>query len=323
MLTKSNDHCEQNIVVVETSSIFNNNVPLISKQNISVNYSVDFTNSVPIESTFIKHDETTYSILNKKCILNDLVLNKHITIPSIGIVNGINLIDFPIGQYTLNINGLNLATAKYDTMHTTTLISDKLSNISKKHSFNIASSESDLMNIFKNVAIGDNEPTILNRSEYLNLHRIDLMRIIVPKNIILPEKCTIELNGYFEENHIWKNSLSQIDIYPYDTYNLNLNKITESIDITANCRGTVIIIINDIKYTIPIGPMPTRISFNNTNKMHFGIQNKFLPESINSHTINFSGINLIQFIVLDCKIIELYQNYYETYSYPERKCMFV
>lgn len=310
MLKENNDHCEKIKFVAETSSIFNNNSSLIPKSSINLNYSSDFSNSIPIESTFIKFDESTYSILEKKCILNDLSQHKHIIVPSIGIINGINLIDFPVGQYTLSLNGLNLATAKYDF-------------ITKKYFFNIASSESESMNIFKSVAIDKDEPNLISRNEYLNLYRVDTIYIIIPKNVKLPKTCTIEMNGYFKEEYVWKNKLATINVYPHDTYNLNISKVTESIDITSDHCGSIMIIIDDMKYTIKIGNTPIRISFDNTEKTYIGEQNKFLPLEINNRTINFSRVNSISFVTLDCKITKLYQNYYESYSYPERNQIFV
>jgi len=62
----------------------------------------------------------------------------------------------------------------------------------------------------------------------------------------------------------------------------------------------------------------TKLKFYNRKKLFMGEQNKYLSDHINENVINLSRVNSIFLIVFDCKIQELYQNYYQTYTYPER-----
>jgi len=306
-MQQTNDHHLQNVDIAKTSSIFESDCSSSFVPNVILSYSTNFENSLSIDLTFVKFDEKVYSTLNKKCVLNDLILHKKIKIPNVGTINEINLLNFPLGQYILSVQGTNIATAKYN---------------NKNYTFDIANSNSEMLSLFKSVAICNDEPIMANRNEYLNLSRIDTINITVPKSINLDKKCLIEMKGYFKKDNNWNHESNIFSIYPYDTYSLNLNKITESIDIMADNDGEIIFIIDTVKYNIPVGPIMTKISFRNNETKYIGIQNTYLP-NLNEHTINFSRIDSVSIIVLNCKITKLYQNYYETYSYPERNQLFV
>jgi hypothetical protein len=98
--------------------------------------------------------------------------------------------------------------------------------------------------------------------------------------------------------------------------------MTESIDVIANSEGKIIVTIDNMSYFIPIKQTPTRISFNNIGTKYIGLQNSYLAK-MNGRTVNFSRMNGISIVEVGCKIIKIYQNYYETYKYPSREVMFV
>ena len=68
--------------------------------------------TLPIEQSFYQHDAHTYAILTSQEV--EANYQKDIRITSDGIINRISLDDFPIGQYTLSVNGHNCSTAQYD-----------------------------------------------------------------------------------------------------------------------------------------------------------------------------------------------------------------
>ncbi len=295
--------------VAETSSIFNNKCLLNIEPDIILNYTNDISNNELIDLTFIKFNENIYSILNKKCILEDLKLQKYIRIPNFGIVCEIILINFPSNQYILSANGEHIATTNYNVF-------------TQNCTFDIAKSNNDMINILKNITTIKNELYINHRNKYLNLEKINNLFIINPMENNLNKQMLIQMKGYFKEGQNWTHDLLSMDIFPYDTYHLSIDKITESIDIIADVVGTIIFIIDITQYIIPVGPTITKITFENNNYSYIGAQNIYLS-SVIKQTINFSRVNNVSIISLNCKITQLYQNYYETFSYPERNKIFL
>ena len=316
----AHDIGNKTIVVTETSNGFG--LP------ISLTVSTELTNTLPISMSFCQkkidqplkefaNTTDTYAVLVKDDVTNKLTQNNRINIVSNGLINKISLLDFPIGQYILSINGQNCATAKYD-------------NNNNCYIFDLANNTSNILNIYKEVAVAANEPKIDNRQDYLNLSRIDVAQIITPSNLKLKNMHTIKLHGYFNKNditdplnNIWSETTQIIKIYPDVTYRLNLNHPTESIDIkTDSDIGTIILQIDDTHYSFSSSSKMQRIKFNNPQKLYFGEQNNHLTEEINENVINLSRVNNLLLCLLDCKLAHIYQNYYDIYTYPQRERLF-
>jgi len=297
------DQSQKNIVVEKTS-----NIPKFSVVSM---VSTDLSNSLPLDMTFYKKDEKNYAILEKHDVMNRFHLDSHLRITMGGLVNKITLLDFPIGQYTLSLNGQNCATARYN----------KETNY---YEFDLTR-ENSMLSILKKCAISGNEPKLDNRSDYINLYRIDNVSIIIPRSVQLNDRQTICLHGFFDHVEKWVETSHKLTLYPHNTYNLCISQPTESIDIKADrVDGTIILRVAGIELcTFKSNTNLMRIKFSNPDQLFNGKQNEYLSEEINRNVINMSRIDNVSIVAHDCKITEIYQNCYGIYSYPERSQIFI
>ena len=282
------------------------------QMELLVNSSTCLSNSLPIDLTFYKKNENNYAVLERHNVTDSLKLIVPVRIPSEGLINKITLQDFPFpGQYTLSINGQNCATATYN-------------GEIKMYEFDLTKSNK-MLNIFKELASSQIEPKLDNRSDYLNLYRIDQLRIIVPHNLQLNNKHQISMHGYFRQCGQWSQLSKELILYPYDTYRLFIKHPTESLDIEVDQPGGTIILKLDgyeVHKLIPDKQM-IRMKFNDRLPFYCGKENAYLSEEINNNTINASRIGDIFLIALGCKITQIHQNYYQVYDYPSRTKRFI
>jgi len=256
-----------------------------------------------------------------------------------GLIDRIELLDFPYGQYTLSLNHHSVATAKYDKV-TKLLIFD----------FTDEENRSCELNTFIECFKGDREPTITNRQNYLNFGRIDVAEILYSNNVQpLRDIHYINIHGHFGDNGTYIEKNQKIVVSP-QTYILNTRSIVESFDIETDQAGSVIVKINeaDIEmFTIPSYQL--RVKFNNPKKLYnkvpissltahndenstkipikdsaidylnnaWGNVNHLLSEEININTVNLHGSTL-SFIPIGCHIRNVRLHRYVIYKYPER-----
>ena len=287
---ENNDLKIQSTVVEQTSNSSDNFISLTSLTNRS--------NTLPIELTFI-HNENSYAILKKINITENIKPIPFIKLTSTGLIKQILLTDFPIGQYTLSLNGCNCATAKHN-------------------KFDFSGKKSDILIELISVT----QP----KYDYLlDFDRFDDKRIIISKNTKLNSKHLIQINERVINNDEIIDSIKNITVYPYNTYQLMVIKYpTESIEIRAdNNDGTIIIKFDDIEFAnFKSSENLIRINFCNPDKLYMGTMNSYLNEEINTNTINMGRVSNVTMIVLGCKIIEMYQICYKIYSYPNRTEIF-
>lgn len=271
------------------------------------------------ENYYVK--DKYYSNLENRCVdigsFNSSTDKVKIKFVCDGLISRLNLVDFPITQYTLSLNGHNATTA----------IISKEDGIT----FDITKSlqnESSYMSKLSSLAFGV-EPKIENRKDYINLGRVDNATINVPKNIKFEKNTVlhIEAFGYFIENGVWSELKSKIiDIYPNcgNNFELCLNHPTDSIDIEVKGLGSLILLINGLEYKkIEINSSNInfpfhRIKFTDPNEFYKGQQNNHLSTKINKNTINLSRVDNVRLIILGCTVTSITQHVYITYSYPER-----
>lgn len=113
----------------------------------------------------------------------------HIIITEDCYCNKITLIDFPMSQYTLQLNGRNVMTAK--------------NNI-----FDFSVKKSEMLKNFMYVSFpltGNNKLEYLDRNEYINLSMFMKIEINYPKSVNFPNNSSYQilLSGYFYENKNW------------------------------------------------------------------------------------------------------------------------
>ena len=301
-----NDRESGKLVVAKTS--VNPNNPF------SLSVTTDFTDTVPIELMFYKQDSylpehlprettATYAILETRHATHCLNVSKHLEICSNGLINKISLIDFPFGQYILSCNGSNLGTAKFN---------KRLVH----YEFDLASDTSEYLKIYKDIAVGADEPAIDDRKSYLNIGRIDTIHIHKPNNLELGRKHMIKLHGYFKINGEWMLGEKDIPIYPKNTHNFHTSgEPTESLDLGIEGTGTIIVMIDgDVYAEFTCNTDRVRIKINNPNQVYMH-EHKYLPQEIIKTVV---GIYHIQFITLGCQIRSIDQNHYKIYTYPHR-----
>ena len=247
MTTPANDDPrEQLSAIVKTVD----SLGLLSSSTITDDYS----NTVSIGMSSYQKDEHTYALLERTVIPFDeshkpvrfvengltytkkndkldvldyggLVLRKpdnKIHLVSNDLINYIELVDFPYGQYTLSLNGRNVATAKYN-------------KVTKQHVFDFTNPEnrSDELNIWIDIAKGSVEPVIQDRECYINFGRIDTVEIIctnLHSNFKFNDVHRLRLHGYILSGEKFVEKCREVLCFPNKTYRIVPHGIIESID---------------------------------------------------------------------------------------------
>jgi hypothetical protein len=286
---------------------------------------VDYTNTNPIDTTYYRHDNNTYAILEKKDISKSI--DNHAYIRGIplyidGMIYNITIVNPPQSQYTLLLNGHNCMTAQYD---------------GHNYIFDFRNHKSELLQSIIDTHISNNEPPIEDRNNFINLSKIDSVMISFPPEMISPEynsNYNIMITGYFNDNNEWKYMTKIFNVYPNYENNirLNINHPTDSIDIefeqvSDSKIGKVIFYVQYHEYErfdIDFNNSAfKRIKFADERGRFVGRQNKYLSDFINKNTINFNMVDSIRMTVINCKVRRIYQNAYRIYNYPNRMPLFL
>lgn len=311
MICETNSSCESfSDIVYNLSSMYSKNAPVHS------------LSTLPIAETMYIHSETDYALLERYDLHNVITKlpPKTIKFYTNVLCKKITLLNFPCGQYMLNLNGENCATARCE----------NVTNSNIDYSFDFSQEQSKTLQKWINCAIDPTEPIIENREHYLNLSRIDGIRInsSTPFQDGVPYR--IKLEGYSKiENMKWETTIGEkiIEIYP-NSYQMNMNHPTDCIDFSLN----KINILDNAQMMIRIdGEMYAHYTFNESNAnirikcknlpnktFQKGAQNWLLSENINQNTINFSRINNVELILVNCTFSSVYQYRYMCYAYPAR-----
>ena len=129
-------------------------------------------NTVPIDLSYYKKDEEHYALLETS--YRDMIVRttSHIRIICNGLIDCISLDDFPMGQYTLELNGHNCATAVFNPQKGC-------------NEFDFTGKRSDMLNTMITLCVSENEPnnTTLARGNYVNFGRVDSIRIHYPSTL--------------------------------------------------------------------------------------------------------------------------------------------
>jgi hypothetical protein len=317
----SKDYANVQELVVDESS--NTPCPFI--------FSNKLVNTVSIDSTFYISNDNTYALLERKNILNMLMLDKHININSTLFVKKISLLDVPIGQYILSLNGYNCGTAAYNSdtkiyefdfakkkSNQLSILMSKISGIDQETGNIVIPSNPCKIDLVTGHMSGTDfdTDTHINSDNHLLLSRIDCINI---------NACNAKLN----QKHIIQlesdKTTHKLEVYPYNTFSLRITMPTDSIDIkTDSDDGFIILKIyaglcEEYNFKFKSSTQKSRIKFGDTFLKVQGLANKYLSEYINKNTLNMSNVSRISLVIIDCKITELYQNYYNIYSYPDRE----
>ena len=252
------------------------------------------------------------NILNSR----DISQHNYIQITQQYIVNKIILHDIPNSYFTLSLNGHNVATFK-KIMNTNDYVID------------IFKCTNELFNTIKN-SLSYPQNLDIKRSEYLNLTKIDNVRISYPKDTIFNNKyISYTLYGYkynlitdtFDYiNTKYKYYINTVNLYfkhPTNFINFNIEVIDK------NTNGNLYFYIDGIMIkNIRIEPNDTykRINFDNINhiiKRPYGIENDYITDDMLKQTLNLSCINHIQFALSNVKLYNISQFYFNIYQLPE------
>lgn len=301
---------------------------LFSKLETSASTSLEDT--LPIDLTFYSNRGDKYGILGRDDITDMIVKQtKYITLEVNGIVNKITLLDFPnSNNYELVMNGLKYCTAKFNPTDQT-------------HEFDL----SKLPNFYTNITKRNDEPLINDRDHYINCNAFDEIKLCYDQSLNLESEHKVRFYGYFKgsnkdfikqnsikldsgtclkQDEVWVQGYFDVIVYPYNTFMILLNYPTDSLDIIADTNGgTIIFRADGIDYaTFDSSTELTRLKFYDPNLVTVGSENEYLCNDININTVNFSKIDSIILITINCKITKLYQNYYKIFDYPSRAPVF-
>lgn len=287
-------------------------------------------NTVPIDLSYYKKDEKHYAVLETSYSYTGTISRvPYIKIVCNGLIDRISLDDFPMGQYTLELNDHNCATALFNPQRGCC-------------EFDFTGKRSGMLNTMITLSASEDEPksTPLARENYVNFGRIEHIRIHYPPTLVLKEKLTMSLHGYFPESvqsNTYVEDTEKRTVYPHNTYHLILNQPTDSIDILvdqASCEdGIVILELNGYEvarstchvysgayeYTPDTG---VRVKFTNPHRYLMGRQNHYLSDEINQNTLNLSMVDSITLICIGCNPVNIVQSLYNVYHYPSRKLMY-
>lgn len=261
--------------------------------------------------------ENTYAYLETKEITPN---NKNkISLCFYGIVDLMELMNFPIAQYILSLCGQNI-------------ISGKLSEDTKSYSFDIQNPypTNKMVPQWCEMTKHEDEPNIEYRNSYINFGRCDCIEILFPEkafDLYFNKKLEVVLRGYFKVNNEWSKNkgTKTIDVYPNPKNNVYFELVnpTDSIDLEIETFGdeaTIICLINGEEYkkininNLNAGFKFHRIKFTNHEQKYMNAnENKYLTDEINKNTINFSKIDKISLVVLNCKITKIKQHFYNVY----------
>ena len=266
------------------------------------------TNTVPLEQTFQKIDDTHYVVLEKESFKFDKP-HSNIEIVSYGCIDHIYLDGFPHAQYTLQINGHNCATSGFDTERNC-------------YEFDLVTKPSRMLQsmIFCSHSTMNGSDDAM--PDFLNCLHVDRLEVIYPKGTPLSYKHKITLHGYFNG----KLGYETIEVYPRNTFNLNLNNPTDFIQLRFSQFSPsyfIRLLINGIPHleTHVERDEQCRIKFHNPDMILMGIQNNVLPDTINRETLNLSRVDHLQLVVIGTPGLKVDQFYYMAYRYPSRTQM--
>lgn len=282
--------------------------------------------TIPLEQSFYRINEHRYTQLEKR-VIECRPRTNSIPLVSDGLIDRISLDTFPVGQYTLSINGQNCSTARYNTTR-------------QCYEFDFSQHRSNTLEGM--IAVSHNGaqlPELPNLNKYLNCQRIDRLLIFHP-NTLPDQTYNLSLHGYFptgqsllpEITGPYVEKMITKQVHPYHTYELMINHPTDCLDllITRTQRDCTIILeldgyeairyhSDEIRDELCDG---IRIKFNNPDLCYMGAENKMLPETINKQTLNCSRISSILVRTINCQLIKCEQVIFMAYHYPSRMPIF-
>lgn len=282
----------------------------------TVNASVSFITS-PLNlfnngEKFVKDEKNTYAILKTFDVASRTNKIKKIIINSNCHCSSIELVDFPKFQYTLDIFGKTIATSSnnniFDLTDSNTL--ESIKNITAE-------------TILQPLTENNNYLDLTIYGTYLNLN--------YPSNLILNKKHEIRVCGYFLINNKWIWKKETIFVYPYNTYECRIDGPTDSLDLKLkfynNLENAKIIVMidNEQHYTYTFNqnyPENIKLKFKTLSTKFLGSHNKCLSDYINTNSLNFSRVQTMHFVLLNCELINVKQYQYVIYTYPGKKEMF-
>lgn len=255
--------------------------------------------TIPMDLSYYRCDDHTYALLEPQQVCFHKVehcLNIHVS----GLINRITLDDFPMGQYTLSIDGINCATARFNPKEGCC-------------EFNFTGQQSPALQglIAKQIQSSTDPDSVINRSQYIQGN----CRIFYS---------SIELNTKHTMTLYKRDGPQHLNFYPYDTYTIKLSHPTETIDVSVNnTAGQIMLLLNGQEmgiYGRTGNEMDGQIRIRCHNPQHLfeGNQNKHLPDLINRNTINMSFVDQIDLVVIGCQILSVSANSYNIYYYPSR-----
>lgn len=283
----------------------------MSQQNVgetSIIGSVYPTNaaySLPLDQCFGMIDDNHYY----QTVQRDVKFQKQkeITIESLSVCSSIELLDVPIADYILSLNGHNIMTS------TGKFVINNVSSESGKNFLQCGANFYGTGDYFKTAP-----PPSLNAPEYVNLTRYDHCRVNYPSSINIPRILTVALTGHHYDCNTgeWFYGIKNIVVYPFDTFSLDARFVTDSLDfkLQLNTNSKVIILIDgNIYQCIDNPPSKFRV--------------RMLPNNVNeapkikgrNETLNLDRC-CISVVALNCNIYNITQQCLKEYHWPTHIC---
>lgn len=197
-----------------------------------------------------------------------------------GLIEKIVLADFPSeNNYIMQLNGHDVCTSETET------INGKIFQI-----FDFKPEKrSEIFDKFINMTGAQNP---YNNS--INFSKIDVVKIIIPKNLKLNDTYNIIIHENFITNSTISTHIFNKKIYINNIIDLPLNYPTYCLKLeTSNIPVKFSLLINETEYGNFDCKDTLYIYFINAHKIYTGAHNSYLNNSQNDNSINFSRVDSI------------------------------
>lgn len=239
---------------------------------IKPNQDLEIRSNTPFQKDDIcQFNQDTYNVLERKSLkvaskhTSQSLQSHHTTSYEIrsqsGLIQKIHLVDFPPGQYFLQFNHSNVATAKLE---------------NGQYVFDLGhENRSNQLDQYSSLTLTSGCEIVPDRSKYINISRIDKIHILTPNP--LNEKMCIKFEGLFRDNqHQWTFSNDACyTIYPNEV-DFNLRHMVRRMILSSSTNNEIYIrIAGKIYGPVKLNPTGQIIEFEGWNIIT-SIQSKYI-----------------------------------------------
>jgi len=263
-------------------------------QDLEIRSKTNLTSEDIFKGHVHENDTNVYTILERSVFTLSKREGSFYDIRSMsGLINKIHLVDFPHGQYFLQIHGMNVATAKLENgQYVFNLDSDKRSHT---------------LTSLIGATLTAYDEFVPDRHKYVNFSRVENIRILTPQP--LETAMIVKLEGLFHNDYEWAHNIVPYTLYPNEMI-FNHKNIARRMILTSEKEENVYIRMAGRVY----GPIPTNSKGQIVEFEGFDIikslKSKYIPD--NSKCMPFNRMGSIG--IISSQEIEITVFSYETYT---------